>query len=190
MREAHLSLAFHIPGIHHEDTGALDVASIILGQGDSSRLTVGVKRQRQVVTDAYAYSYTPRDPGLMVAGATLPPDRIEPALDAIAEEVFRFRADLITGEELNKAQAIIESDAIFQKETVQGQARKLGFFETVAGGLDYEDEYNRQVRAVTPEALRDTVRRYLTVENSTITLLVPEEQVGQIAALERKLAGT
>src|SRR5205823_2761258 len=48
---------------------------------------------------------------------------------------------------------------------------------------------NRQVRAVTPEALRDTVRRYLTVENSTITLLVPEEQVGQIAALGRKLAG-
>ena len=29
----------------------------------------------QLVTDAYAYAYTPRDPGLLVAGATLPPAR-------------------------------------------------------------------------------------------------------------------
>jgi zinc protease len=188
VREAHLSIAFHIPGIHHEDTGALDVASIILGQGDSSRLTVGVKRQRQVVTDAYAYSYTPRDPGLMVAGATLPQDRIEPALDALAEEVFRFRHDPITPEELKKAQAIIESDAIYQKETVQGQARKLGFFETVAGGLDYEDEYNRQVQRVSPERLLEVTRRYLTAENSTVTLLVPQSMAGDAAALEKKLA--
>jgi zinc protease len=187
VREAHLSVAFHIPGIHHEDTGALDVASIILGQGDSSRLTVSVKRQRQLVTDAYAYSYTPRDPGLMVAGATLPPNRIEVALDALSEEVFRFRYDPITQEELKKAQAIIESDAVYQKETVQGQARKLGFFETVAGGLDYEDEYNRQVRVATPETVRDTARRYLSVENATITLLVPKEMAGEVGALEKRL---
>ncbi len=188
VREAHLTIAFHIPGIHHEDTGALDVASIILGQGDSSRLTVGVKRQQQIVTDAYAYSYTPRDPGLMVAGATLPQDHIEAAVQAICEEVFRLRFDPITGEELRKAQAIIESDAIFQKETVQGQARKLGFFETVAGGLDYEDDYNRQVRAATAESLREAVRRYLLVENASITLLVPREMTDQIDALEKRLA--
>jgi zinc protease len=188
VREAHLSIAFHIPGIHHEDTGALDVASIILGQGDSSRLTMGVKRQRQIVTDAYAYSYTPKDPGLMVAGATLPQDRLETAVDALAQEIFRFRFDPITADELKKAQAIIESDAIYQKETVQGQARKLGFFETVAGGIDYEDEYNRQVRAVTPEALKAVVQRYLTIENASITALLPKEMESEIPGLEKRLA--
>ena len=70
---------------------------------------------------------------------------------------------------------------------MQGQARKLGFFESVAGGIDYEDDYNRQVRSATPEQVRDTVRRYLTVENASITLLLPNEMAGQVAALEAGL---
>ena len=68
-------------------------------------------------------------------------------------ETFRLRHEEVSATELSKAKAIIESDATYQKETVQGQARKLGFFETVGGGIDWEDEYNRQVRAVTPATL-------------------------------------
>jgi zinc protease len=187
VREAHLAVAFHVPGIRHPDTGALDLASILLGQGDSSRLTVGVKRQRQLVNDVYAYSYTPRDPGLLVTGATLPAERLDAALDGILAEVFRLRFDEVSAEELQKAQAIVEADAVYQKETVQGQARKLGFFETVAGGLDYEDEYNRQVRAVTPAAVREAARRYFTVENASVAVLLPEAEAGEVAALERHL---
>ena len=187
VREAYLSIAFHIPGIHHADTGALDVASIILGQGDSSRLTMEVKRQKALVTDVYAYSYTPRDPGLMVAGATLPPDKLDAAYEAILEQVFRLRYEDVSDEEIKKAKAIIESDAIYQKETVQGQARKLGFFETVAGGLDYEEEYNRQVREVTPAKIRETVTRYLTPDNATVALLLPHAEKGKEAAESERL---
>lgn len=174
VRETHLAVAWHIPGIRHEDTGALDVASIILGQGDSSRLMLEVKRKQQLTTDVYAYSYTPRDPGLLVAGATMPPDKLEPSLDAILAEVFRLRSGLVTDEELRKAKTIIESDAVYQKETVQGQARKLGFFQTVADGIDYEDEYNRQVLRVTAQQIREVVQRYLTVDNATVAVLGPQ----------------
>jgi zinc protease len=187
VREAYLSVAFHIPGIHHEDTGPLDVASIIVGQGDSSRLTLAVKRQKSLVSDVYAYSYTPRDPGLLVAGATLPPEKLDAALEALCEELFRLRYEPVTNEELRKAKAIIESDAIYQKETVQGQARKLGFFETVAGGLDYEAEYHKSVREVTPEKIRETVARYLTAENATIAVLLPNGDKAEAAKLEQRL---
>src|SRR5581483_11668240 len=118
VRESHLSVAFHVPGIHHEDTGALDVAAILVGQGDSSRLTRAVKRRDGLVSDVYAYSYTPRDPGLLVTGATLPPDRLVPALDGILEQLARLCREEVTADELKKAQTIIESDAIYQKETV------------------------------------------------------------------------
>jgi zinc protease len=173
VREAQVGVAFHIPGIHHEDAGALDILAIILGQGDSSRLTLTVKRQRELTNDVYAYSYTPRDPGLMVAGATLPAERIDEALAAILEQTFRLSHEDVSDQELAKAKAISEADAIYQKETVQGQARKLGFFETVGGGLDWEAEYTRQVRAVTPATLRAAAEKYLNVENATIAALVP-----------------
>ncbi|HEX9101767.1 MAG TPA: pitrilysin family protein, partial [Polyangia bacterium] len=184
VRETQVGVAFHIPGIHHDDTAALDLLAIILGQGDSSRLTLGLKRRDQLVTDAFAYAYTPRDPGVLVAGATLPPGDLAEAFAGLMSETFRLRHEEVGDTELAKAKAIIESDAIYQKETVQGQARKLGFFETVGGGIDWEDEYNRQVRAVTPATLMAAARTYLAVENATIAALVPDGKAVDARKLE------
>src|SRR5581483_5341833 len=36
--EVHLVAGFHIPGLRHADTAALDLGALVLGQGDSSRL--------------------------------------------------------------------------------------------------------------------------------------------------------
>ena len=40
--------------------------------------------------------------------------------------------------ELDTLKALVESDAIYQRETVQGLARKLGFYETTLGGFEAE----------------------------------------------------
>ncbi len=190
VREAHLAVAFHVPPLRDDDTAPLDLAAIILGQGDSSRLQVEVKRNRQLVTEAWAYSYSPRDPGLLVAGATLPPERTDEALDALLGETFRIATAEVTPEELDKAKAIIESDAVYQKETVQGTARKLGFYETVAGSLGWEAEYGRAIRDVSPARLRAAVARYVQPDNATIALLLPKAVVadaGGKAKIEARL---
>ncbi|HEX2574598.1 MAG TPA: pitrilysin family protein [Polyangia bacterium] len=179
VRELHLSIAFHIPGLVHPDASALDVGAILLGQGDSSRLVREVKRNRQVVTDAYAYAYSPRDPGLLVAGATLPPGQLDVAFDALLDEILRLGREEVTPEELDKAKAIVESDAVYQKETVQGMARKLGFYRAVAGSLEHEAEYQRQVRDLGPRQLREALARYLRPENATVALLGPAQVVPQ-----------
>ncbi|MSP61855.1 MAG: insulinase family protein [Myxococcales bacterium] len=194
VKETHLAIAFHVPGLRHADTAPLDLAAIILGQGDSSRLQIEVKRNRQVVSDAYAYAYTPKDPGLLVAGATLPPAQVDEAAQAILDQLFRLIHLEVTPEELDKAKAIIESDSVYQKETVQGLARKLGFYSTVGESLHYEDEYNRSVRAVTPATLRAVAAKYLRPENCTISLLVPEAEAKKEkraeARMREQLAGS
>ncbi|MGZ3425907.1 MAG: M16 family metallopeptidase, partial [Polyangia bacterium] len=187
VRETQVGVAFHIPGIHHDDIAALDLLAIILGQGDSSRLTRGLKRRDQQVTDAFAYSYTPRDPGLLVAGATLPPEQLDAAFAGLLAETFRLRHEEVSQSELQKAKTIIESDAVYQKETVQGQARKLGFFETVGGGVGWEDEYNQQIRAVTPATLLAAAQKYLTVDNATVAALVPDKKAGDARKLEERV---
>ena len=186
--EAHLSLAFHIPALRHPDTAPLDVASVLLGQGDSSRLTREIRRKRELCSDVYAYSYTPRDPGLFVAGATLPMKDLTRGLGAICEELFRLTREDVTSEELTKSKAILESDLVYQKETVQGQARKLGFFEQVAGGVDYENEYNRQVAEVTPSQIREVVSRYFQPHLASVVAVVPNAEKARLKGLEAKLA--
>ncbi len=174
VREAQLTFAYHIPGILHEDTPALDLAAIIVGQGDSSRLNLEVKRARQLVTDVYGYTYTPRDRGLFVAGATLPPRGFDDATRAIMTEMVRMTREEVTPEELAKARTVVESDAIYQKETVQGFARKLGFYQTVAGGVAFEDEYHRRVQQVTPASLRVAMAKYIQASQLTCAVLLPE----------------
>jgi zinc protease len=185
VRETHVSFAFHIPGIRSEDTGALDVAAIILGQGDSSRLNLNIKRNKQLATDVFAYTYTPRDPGLFVVGAAMPGDP-EKAERAIMRELFRLAHEDVSPDELAKARTIIESDAVYQKETVQGMARKLGFFQTVAGGTEYEAEYYRQVAAVTPEKIRQVAEKYLTTGNMTVAALVSKKDEAGAADLKKR----
>ncbi len=175
VKEAHLALAWHVPDVRHDDLAALDLCAMILGQGDASRLVLEVKRERRLVKDVYAYAYTPRDPGLLVAGATLRPEQLEDATRELLRQVYRLRHEGVSAQELAVAKHMLESEAIWQRETVQGMARKLGFFETVAGSLSFEAEYYRRVRETTVEELRAAAGRYLRGERLSMVSLAPPE---------------
>jgi zinc protease len=174
VQETHLSLAWHIPPLLHDDIFALDILSMVLGHGDSSRLSRGVKHGRRLVNDVYAYAYTPKDPGLLMEGASLNHQDLLPALRAMLVETYRLRDGLCTTAEVEKARTLIESDAIYQKETVQGVARKLGFYEVVAGHVDYEMRYLEGIRKVTAADVRRVARTYLREDGLTLVALVPE----------------
>jgi zinc protease len=185
-QEAYVAMAFHIPGLAHADTAALDLAAVILGQGESSRLTRRVKHEQQLVTTSYAYAYTPADPGLLVIGATAPPERLLKVVEATVREAVALGAADVSKDELQRAKTLVESDAVYQKETVQGLARKLGFYQTVAGTVAFEEAYNRRVREVTPALLREVAARYLRPENLSISVVTRAQ--GRERELEAEVA--
>lgn len=170
VREARLSLGWHGPALHSGDTPALDLLATLLGNGDSSRLVHELRREKELVNDIHASAYTPQDPGLFVVGASLQPAKVQAAIGAILAEIERVKAEPFGAEELDRAKRILESEAVFQRETVDGQARKLGYFEVVAGDVEHEAKYLDAVAACTPEELRQVARRYLTTKNLTIAL--------------------
>lgn len=173
IQETHLGIAWHGTPLAHDDTPALDVLSVLLGTGESSRLYRRVKRQQDLVTDCYAFSYTPHDPGLMVIGAQVQGERIEEAYRALLTEVLRLRFEAPTMAEVEKARTIILSDAVYQKETVEGIARKLGYFELVADGTAFEDRYYAAVRAVKPEDVLRVAKKYLDPKALSVATLLP-----------------
>lgn len=172
--EAYLNLAFHIPPFVHDDTAPLDLLSTILTHGDSSRLQRVLRRERGVVTDVYAYAFTSREPGLFVIGASVDPEKTLIASRAVAEAIVEIGERGVTRAELVRAKAILESDFIYQKETVQGQARKLGFFQSVAGDIAYERTYQDALAHTTVGHLQAVAKRYLTWNNATLSLVVPK----------------
>jgi len=187
VQEGYVSAAWHIPGVRSPEVAALDVLAAVLGQGDSSRLVAGVKRDKGLVNDIHSAAYTPRDPGLLLASASLPVARTTEALAEVLRECGRLRREEVPPDELARVKRILETETIYQRETVQGQARKVGFFEAVAGHVDEEERHLSAVAAVTPTALREAAERYLRPENLSIALLSSESDAKTAGLDEAKL---
>lgn len=179
VKEAELLFGFRTPAINHADIPALDLLAVLLGQGESSRLNLEVVRNRQVATNASAYLFSARDPGALVVSAALPPGQVEDATRAILDEILRLSVEEVSPEELAKAKTILESDRVYDKETVQGYARKLGFFAAIAGDPDFEESYLSALQKITSADLRRTAAEYLRVPNLSIYVQVPNRRVAK-----------
>jgi zinc protease len=174
VHERYFALGFHIPRVQNKETFALDLLAAILGQGESSRLQQELRFKRGVVSSIYAYAFTPKDPGLFVIGGTFQPGAIQGGIEGIISELSRIKDKGVDEEELSKAKAMLEADFTYDRETVQGEAGKLGYFEVVMGDAAKEREYLQGITRVGAEEIQEAARKYLRPENLTLCLLLPE----------------
>ncbi|HET9752175.1 MAG TPA: pitrilysin family protein, partial [Myxococcales bacterium] len=189
LKEGYLSIAWPAPPLVHDDVAALDAMSIILGHGEASRLHRALKRDRLLCTEVQASCYTPVDPGLTIVGLTLQPATVREAVAEALSQTYRLRWEEVTAEELSNACRLLESDAVYQRETVQGQARKLGFYQASAGGVEFEGRYLEQVANLTPGRLREAAERWLDPNAPVLAALLPEGDGPTEAELRELLQG-
>lgn len=178
--EALLEMAYHVPGARHKDSYALDLLSIILGGGESSRLYQAVKAEQELLHSIYAYPFLPKDPGLFVIGATLDEAHWQAALTGILNQVVRVQRDGVATAELDKAKRNLESEFIYQRETVQGQAKQLGYLGAVLEDLRFEERYLKGIARTTPQDIQRVARTYLTRENLTVGFFLPTGNGSQV----------
>ncbi len=170
--DGYVAIGFPVPPLGDGDGAALDLAAVLLGQGGSSRLERRVQREAELASGVWAYQHALRDGGLFVISATARPAVLREAVAAISGEVARLADDLGTSE-LDKAKAAIEADAIYQLETAQGVARKLGWWQTSTGDARRAERHAEQVRATSVAQVRAVVRKHLDVERANLAAVVP-----------------
>ncbi|GAB4370750.1 MAG: pitrilysin family protein [Deltaproteobacteria bacterium] len=180
-KRVYLDLGFHGPSMRNRDVFAWDLLSSILGEGETSRLYRAVKDGRGLVDSIAAYSYTPRDPGVLLVGATASPEKALEALRETLVQAFRLREAPPEGEELARAKTSTESDFLYSLESQGSLARHVGFFETTLGDGGYETVYLQRIRSVTGEEIRAAARKYLRPANLTVSLVVPRGTRGSFS---------
>jgi len=183
IKEVHMGLAFHIPNARHRDVYPLDCLSMILGEGESSRLYQEIKAKRELVRSISAYAYTPSDPGLFIINAALDVKNLKKAFEEIYRTIIQVGKEGVREDELKKAKLNIEKDFVYDKETVQGQARKLGYFEMVFGDISFEKEYLKGIQEVTEDEVKGIVKRYFNSSNLTLVVLSPK---GPVTGIEKE----
>jgi len=186
LKETYLQIAFPIPSAIHEDTPALDALSHLLGGGEASRLVQKVKLEKGLVHSISASSFTPKDPGLFIIGATLPAENLERTIEAIQEELTHLEEKGVTAEELHRFKVNVESDLIYDRQTVQGQARKMGFYEIIASDVQFEKEYVRRIAFLQSEDIQKVLGKYFKTPRWGISILAPYEKSDFLKTLSLK----
>ncbi len=171
-----VGLAYPITAFRDDDTAYLDLLSMVLGSGESSRLYRNIKDRYDFVHTISTSAYTPLDAGLFFVDAALDPEGIETTLAAVAEEIELMRAYGPSDVELERARVNLLSSQVYEKETMQGQARKLGYYETLADGIEAEAAYLERVERATAEDLKRVAQAYLVPERVNAVALLPEEE--------------
>ena len=172
--QAHFHYAWHIPDVRHQDIPALDVLSVILGGGKSSRLYREVRDRQALVHGVDAWTFASAHTGLFGMSAQTDGTNLGQAQKAMMEEIARCRNELAKPDELAKAIKQFTAGNLATLRTMQGLAGDLGSNWLYTNNLHFSWEHLKDVQETTPEQLQSVADRYLTDENRTLYALAPE----------------
>ena len=174
VQQIYLDMSWHTPSLTDRHLPALELLEIILAHGKSSRFYTRLKMQKNLVYSINAGIWAPLDPGLFGIDATLNPDQLESALEAISGEIVRITNISVPGPELSKAKIMAEADFVYNMETMVGQARTLAFFQTMTGDMYDADDYLKRLKQITPDDIGNVAKAYLRPQNLSIGILAPK----------------
>ncbi|MCD6320244.1 MAG: insulinase family protein [Candidatus Desulfofervidaceae bacterium] len=183
-KETYLGLGFPIPGVGKEDTYALDVLSEILGGSESARLNVILKLKKSIVHSIGTHAFTPKGPGLFIIQSLLEVKNLKTALKEIFTQIEKIKNEGVLSEELAKAKLNLESEFIYDQETMEGWGRTLGFFQVVEGDARRCEDYLANIRAVTEEKVKEVARKYFNPKHLSLVVVAPEEAQVKLTAKE------
>lgn len=178
-KEAELPFVFmgyHVPNLKHSDNFALEVLAYILSGGKSARIYKSLVYEKQLALFAGGgYDRESIDPNLFPLYASVMPGKTaEEVEQALTAEIERVKNELIPDRELQKVKNQIEADFLFGQDSVFNLARVLAEYEIVANWRAWE-AYLPGIRAVTAADLQRVAKAYLTPDNRTVAVLVPEK---------------
>ncbi len=185
-----LFLASRSPVFGSQEYYVASVASAILGVGKSSRLQRILVREREVASEATAFTFDLSKGGdLLVLDITARPEVSGKAVEsAVADLLDGMRANGVSRDEVERAVALVETAFVTAMQSAGERADKLSMFATYFGDPSLVNEQVDRYRAVTAEQVTEFARERLGEDNRASLLYVPANGVRRGAAETRTTA--
>jgi len=157
-----VGLTWLIPPAQNDDTEALQIASTILSEGDSSRLYQALVYKKQLAQRASSNADTREDTGLFTVTAVMASGKkTEDGITALRQEVDALGAKPVGAAELEKAKNLIITGALRERETNDGKAGALGEAITQFHDPTYVYRGLERLQAVSANDVQRVVKKYL-----------------------------
>lgn len=155
---------------------ALEMLSIILGEGTSSRLYVNLieNSEKHIFNIVDSENYAFRDGSNFFIQANFNPEYKKDAIELVKNEIENLKEN-ITERELNKAKKKLKSNFACEVETVSEIGESIGYYLTVCDDLSLAEKYIPICEALTVEDLKSVAKKYLNINNAVISVLIPQK---------------
>jgi zinc protease len=166
--------AYHVPNISNPDSYALEIASEILSDGQSSRLYKKLVIEKQMVVSVGAgYDMTSFDPGLFVVSAQMRPGvKASDTQAEVEKQLAELRDQPVGADELQKAKNLEQAQYVFGQDSIMREAEMLGVYEML-GDYRLADKYLDGIDKVTAADVQRVAKTWLLATNMTEGVLVP-----------------
>jgi zinc protease len=149
---------------------------VLGGSGFTSRLVKEVRSDRGLAYSVYSYFMPMREKGPFISGLQTRGDQADQAVKLVLENIREFRANGPSAEELKATKRNVTGGfplRIASNSSLVEYLAVIGFYDLP---LDYLDQFNRQVEAITKEQIIDAWQR--RVDTSRMVTIVVGGQNG------------
>lgn len=171
----YMVIGFRGTSIDDNDSYALDVLATILGEGRSSVLYQVLKEKKRLAFSVDAGNSTMRDDGIFYVSANFEPDKCKQVQNTIYEEIKKIQEKGVTDEQLNLAKNIIERSTYYSRESITNIATEIGYTMALTNDIKFYDNYLANIKNVTKEQVKKAANKYLGINKSAVSILLPED---------------
>lgn len=170
-------IAYKIPGLKHKDAQAIELLSMILGDGRSSRLYNEIVYNRKIAKTTGAFVWDNEIGGLMIVYSTgFKNSNTDTMISGITSIIDGMSAENVSVRELDKAKNSIENEYTSSLQTVLGKGDALASYWTYFRNTGKINTAVNDYLNVTIEDLRNAAEKYLKKENRVVLTYLPKEK--------------
>lgn len=175
LQQARLMMAWHGPSVDClRDAYGLDLLSVVLAGGRSSRLVRELREDRQLVQAIDCNFSLQRDSSLFTVNAWLDPENLDRVEALIGDRLTELATIPLSETELARQKRLLRNDFAFSTETPMQLAGLYGYYQTIAQA-HLCTTYPDHIQSFQPEELQAIASRYLSPYRYVATVLLPAE---------------
>lgn len=183
LEQIHVSLGMRAISMHDDARYALDLLSIVLGEGMSSRLFARLREDLGLCYDIHSYMATLTDTGMFGVYSGVDPERIGQAVTEMGRELRRAVLP-ITADELQRAKSVARSRTQLRMEDTRAVSALYGSQLTLGTPLRTPEESLAISAAVTLEDVTAVAARVIAPGAWHLAAVGPVETADLEGALE------
>lgn len=169
--------AYRTPSMKSRDARVLDMISMILSDGKSSRLYKKLVDDEKKALQVSSFNYSQEDYGTyFIFGLPLGDTPLDELTKDFSAEIKKVQTELISEREYEKLLNKLENQFVSSNSNIEGVAHSLADYYMLYGDVNLINTEMDIYRSITREEIRDVAKKYLNDNQRLVLIYGPEDK--------------